>query len=533
MKLRSLIVLSLCSSPLFAQKTEVKLNEKSGSYYPNEPSVCISKANTDLIVGAANINYQFFSSDQGENWQSEYFQSKYGVWGDPVLHSDAEGTIYLTHLSRTEGKEKDYGFIDRIVVQTSKDGKSFSEGTFTGLNEPKMQDKPWISTDDYSKKYKGNAYLTWTEFDKINSKKKKHQSRIRFSLSSDRGESWSEAITISDSVGDAVDDDHTLEGATTAVDVLGNIYCVWAGHHKLYFDKSIDGGKTWGRDRIIFNQMSGWAMDIPHVFRSNGMPFLTIDNSPGEYTGRMYLVWGDNKYGDADVFLAYSDDQGETWSVPQRVHRDPQGNGRSQYLPNIALDQTTGHLAIVYYDRRTGINNVFSDVYVSVSEDGGESFMDYRFNDKLNGHVGKESFSGDYIDIDFHDGIISAIWSGYDTVPVVYNRTIKEVDLHGLFPIHEVGQMQVYQDNTGKKPVFYLASTTPALAKITLYKRKWWFQKEYKVKEVLESFLHHRPGLQGFTEDRIELPQKKRIELFMESTDKIQPVERKVKILIW
>jgi hypothetical protein len=501
---------SLCAS---AQNSEVQVNNLSNTYYPNEPSVCINKADTNMVIGGANINNHYVSSDGGITWENKTISSSYGVWGDPVLHSDIDGHIYFAHLSRTKGKDKDYGFIDRIVVQTSTNGgKTFDDGSYAGLNEPKMQDKPWISTDDYSKPYKGNAYLTWTEFDKINSKKKKHQSRIQFSASTDKGKTWSDAITISDSVGDAVDDDHTLEGATTAVDALGNIYCVWAGHHKLYFDKSSDGGKTWGRDRVLFYQESGWAMDIPHVYRSNGMPFLVVDNSSGKFTGRLYLVWGDDRLGDADVFLSYSDDQGSHWSVPKRVHRDAAGNGKSQYLPNIAIDQTTGHLAVVYYDRKESSANIFSDVYVSFSNTGGESFEQVRLNQKLNNHIGKEMFSGDYLDVDFHQGKISAIWAGFQGKPVVYCRSITEDKLYYVSPIHDVGQVEVYLDESSKYPELHVVATVGCEGKITYYKRRW-FSKKFKVKQVEEFEVQFYPGHEGFGETSIKSKQKRRFKI--------------------
>ena len=144
-----------------------------GAIYPNEPSICISKSNPNVLVAGANIANHYVSIDDGQTWKNGVLTSPFGVWGDPVLHSDAQGNIYFAHLSRTSGKSQNYGFIDRIVVQTSTDnGQNFSGGSFAGLNGEKMQDKPWISTDDYSNQYKGNAYLTWTEFDKINSKKK-------------------------------------------------------------------------------------------------------------------------------------------------------------------------------------------------------------------------------------------------------------------------------------------------------------------------------------------------------------------------
>ena len=90
------------------------------------------------------------------------------------------------------------------------------------------------------------------------------------------------------------------------------------------------------------------------------------------------MVWGDDKLGDADVFMSYSDDAGTTWQTPKRVHSDVPNNGKSQYLPNVAIDQTSGHLIITYYDRRWSKHNVFSDVYASLSTDGGESFNEFR-----------------------------------------------------------------------------------------------------------------------------------------------------------
>ncbi len=533
MKRIGVIILCLFALMSHAQQNEVQVNSPvSEGYYPNEPSICISKIDSNTVVAGANINYHFVSADGGKTWDNKMLQSTYGIWGDPVLHSDIDGVIYFAHLSRTQGKNKDYGFIDRIVVQTSLDsGKTFNDGSYAGLNEPKMQDKPWLSSDDYSDNFKGNVYLTWTEFDKINSKKKKHKSRIQFSKSEDKGQSWSDAITISDTIGNAVDDDHTLEGATTAVGVNGEIYCVWAGHHKLYFDKSVDGGKTWGKDKIVFDQQSGWAMDIPHVYRSNGMPFLVVDNSNGPYTGRLYLVWGDDIYGDADVFLSFSDDQGTTWSNPIRVHNDSEGNEYSQYLPNVAIDQTTGHLAVGYYDRRGSANNVFNDVYVSVSDDGGASFTDYRMNNLISGHIGKDKFSGDYTDIDFHAGKIAMIWASYKGAPAVYSRVIMESELENLFPIHQVGQIQTYVSHEEKKPSIYIAFTTPIEGTVTYYKRRF-FSKKEKVKRVDTFDVKHRPGMQGVTEKHIKATQKRRIRIVIKSTDKLNQDTNEVSVTI-
>ena len=77
---------------------------------------------------------------------------------------------------------------------------------------PKNQDKEWLAVDLSQSQYKGKIYMTWTEFDDYGSSNPNDSSRIRFSKSTDQGETWSDAITISDRSGNCIDDDNTTEG---------------------------------------------------------------------------------------------------------------------------------------------------------------------------------------------------------------------------------------------------------------------------------------------------------------------------------
>jgi hypothetical protein len=517
-----LIIVGLANVCLAQLPQETQLNRIFGNaYYPNEPSIAISQIDSNAIVAAANINNMYNSTDQGKTWKERKIQSLYGIWGDPVLHSDQDGQFYFLHLSRTsgEGMHKKYRFIDRIVVQTSQDsGRSFNDGTFLGYNEGKMQDKPWISTDDgAASRFYNNAYVTWTEFDQINSKKRKHKSRIRFSSSSNKGDKWSEAITISDETGDAVDDDHTLEGATTAVGDSGIIYCVWAGHYKLYFDKSTDGGRTWGKDRIIANQESGWAMNIDHVQRSNGMPFVVCDQSNGPFHGRIYVVFGDDKFGDADVFLMHSDDRGKTWSNPTRVNGDLVGNGKDQYLPNIALNQTSGELAILYYDRRLSPKNVFNDVVVAISKNGGENFVETRLNTLFYSHHGARTFSGDYIDLDFVNGRIAATWTGFVQIPRVYASCFNAANINNTELMYASNQFVSYTEYEGDQITEHFR--TNQNADITVFYQTKLRRKKYRKTITSE---HHIECVNGteLTESSISFPYSRGMILKIEVRDK-------------
>src|SRR5581483_5244582 len=52
----------------------------------------------------------------------------------------------------------------------------------------------------------------------------------------------------------------------------------------------------------------------------------------------------------ADILLRYSDTNGVTWSAPARVNSD--SSLSSQFLPRMAVDESTGELGFAWYDTR-------------------------------------------------------------------------------------------------------------------------------------------------------------------------------------
>jgi hypothetical protein len=94
-------------------------------------------------------------------------------------------------------------------------------------------------------------------------------------------------IRISDSGGDCVDSDNTVEGAVPSVGPNGEVYIVWAGPLGLVFDKSTDGGLTFGKDKVIGNMPGGWDFAIDGLDRANGMPVTGVDLSNGPNKGTL------------------------------------------------------------------------------------------------------------------------------------------------------------------------------------------------------------------------------------------------------
>ena len=271
---------------------------------PQEPSIVINPKNPNQLVGGANLNNYFYSSNGGATWNYGTLHSTWGVWGDPVLIVDTSGNFYFFHLSDYPLGE----WIDRIVCQKSTDGGvSWSDGTWFGLYGTKAQDKQWATVDRRT----NIIYVTWTQFDEYESTNPLDSSIILFTKSVDGAETWSEPKRINKIAGDCLDSDNTVEGAVPAVGTDGEIYVVWMGPAGLVFDKSTDQGVTWlDNDIIVTNVPGGWDIDIPGINRCNGLPVICCDTSQGTYRGTIYINWSDQRNGtdDTDVWLVKSSD---------------------------------------------------------------------------------------------------------------------------------------------------------------------------------------------------------------------------------
>jgi len=394
----------------------------NGAHQPSEPSIAVSLKDPNVIVAGVILDRALYTSDGGGTWGETTLKSPYGVFGDPTLISDAQGNFYFFHLS--SGKTADE-WIDRIVCQKSTDGgKTWTDGVGIGHNPPADQDKQWAAAHPT----KPNLCVTWTQFDKYGAKEPKFQSNIMFSQSTDAGATWSPAVKINDISGDCLDGDDTTEGAVPAIGADGKFYVAWSAQGIIFFDRSKDGKAWLPNDRPIARQYGGWDMEIPGLNRTNGMPVLMIDNSPGPHKGSLYVVWADQRNGtaDTDIFLMRSTNGGDTWSAPLRVNQD--GPGKQQFLPWMAVDPTTGYVYIVYYDRRAYTDNQ-TDVYVAYSTDGGVSFSERKISEKPFTPV-PTTFFGDYNNISANKGIITPAWTRMDnSKTTVWTAAIRHTDL--------------------------------------------------------------------------------------------------------
>lgn len=415
MKTLVFTLLFIFTSSIFSQSsyTNIQISNQMG---PNEPSICINPKNTNQIVAGANTDKVYRSADGGQTWISSTLTGTYPVWGDPCIITDTLGNFYYFHLVNGAG------FIDRMGVNKSTNaGATWNTGAYWQFNPPKQQDKEWAITD-FTHGPRGNwIYVAWTEFDVYGSSNPSDSSRILFSRSTDQGATFTGITRLSKLGGDCDDEDYTTEGSVPAVGPNGEVYVAWAGpqginNFKIFFDRSTDGGTTWlVNDIVAASQPGGWDLGsgtasgrgILGIYRGNGLPITVCDISNGPYRGTVYINYLDSVgTRDRDVKVVKSTNGGLNWSAPIRVNDD--APGKEQFFTWMTIDQVTGYLYCVFYDRRN-YTDTQTDVYIARSTNGGTTWVNERISSSP--FVPQSStFFGDYNNISAHNGIIRPIW---------------------------------------------------------------------------------------------------------------------------
>jgi hypothetical protein len=406
MKVTPIVLAMLWGLPALAQFPNVMLAIESEGHVPGEPSVIINHNEVGNIITAMGNDQIVYTTDGGKTWMASTVTSPVGSGGNTGMIADAKGRIYNFH--REEG-EKAGGRYNHIRCYRSDDlGKTWNEGSLIDGESDLKSDKLGIAVNPL----KQILYAAWTQYEQYPSTDSNCKSKVVFSLASNTGNKWEKPVEVSQIPGTCSNDGTSPAGATPAVGMEGRIYLAWSNNGVVFFDRSYDEGKSWLRNDLpIAEQKGGWALDVPGFGITFNAPILVIDNSPGRFHGMLYLVYADKRSGadDTDIWFHRSQRSGDSWAPPVRVNKD--APGRHQFSPAMAVDQATGIIYLVYYDRRD-YSDSQTDVYMAWSLDGGATFHERKISETP--FVASAIPFTDHTALAAHNGTIVPVWTRTD-----------------------------------------------------------------------------------------------------------------------
>lgn len=281
-----------------------------------------------------------------------------------------------------------------------------------GANAPHLQDKEWAAIDNSYSPFRNNIYTAWTQCGQEEFMTKKASinpldsaSNIIFCYSTDARRNIKPRKRINELSGaECSDAGATTLGVVPCVGLNGEVYLTWSSPYGIMLDRSTDGGITWfDKDIKVADLPGNFKFTVPGIYRCFGFPSMACDMSNSNNRGKLYISWCDqsNGYDNTDVWISSSDNEGITWSKPVKVN-DDFGN-KHQFFNWLTVDQETGVIYIVFYDRRNYEDDE-TDVYLASSTDGGKTFLNERISDKPFFPLA-ETFMGDYTNITAVNGM--------------------------------------------------------------------------------------------------------------------------------
>jgi hypothetical protein len=338
----------------------------------SETSVAVNGAN--LIVSFNEFDFDGYglSTDGGNTWSHKRLPDPPagGNFGDGVVAFGPNGESYYSGLAVLFNTGKQF-----IGVSKSTDnGATFSTpvdaSTLAG-NTTDTQDKEWVAVDrNTNSPFKGNVYVSWTDF-------RPNGSFINFARSINGGDSFKPPIAISPQ-----DNTQLVQGSVPVVASNGDLYVAFSDGHSaiggIGIVKSTDGGVTFSTERKVASNVNVSMMTGGGGVRTNSFPSMTVDKD-----GAVHVVfdgWGMSPLDRSDIFYVRSTDGGNTFSSPLKINDD--GSTTTQFLPSIAA-ASDGTLGVKWWDRRNDLSgDSLTDVYMTISHDGGASFgKNFRVSD--------------------------------------------------------------------------------------------------------------------------------------------------------
>jgi len=382
----------------------------------NAPNIRIGRGFSDVAIAIDPRNSMklvvadgslYATVDGGVSWSRKSVSDR----GDPVVTYDKNGKLFYVGLSGA-GISFSAG---KVIMSLSADGGgSWAPDIVVGSARGSITvDKPWLAVDTSNSSWTGRLYVVWTNLDH-DSSGNEIASNITLSTSSD-GAHFTAPRTIVQGHPFAGQMPYALVGSS------GELYVFWVN---IYTDPapismavSRDGGETFSQPKTVamaIDQLPGRRGGVGGLpgtkFGVWSIPAAALD----PVTGYLYVVWADNRNGDADIFFVMSSDHGVTWSTPRRVNDDPIRNHKDQFQPAIATAKD-GAIHIVFLDRRDDPKNVEYRVYYTVSLDHGKSFVPNVMISDASSNANKLSdptFIGDYIGVVVDSsGVVHTAWN--------------------------------------------------------------------------------------------------------------------------
>ena len=400
---------------------DLRISPEQASSPRSESDIRINFWNTDQIVSASNDIEGFgslaiyYSGDGGGSWRQTSLpkQLSESFHSDPTVEWTSDGTAWATTLSVDTATRHLTG----NTYRSPNGGATWTfAGNFSGDQTSVDKQMTWVDHSD-SSPFKDNLYVIY------------HNEREVFMnrRNGPDGE-WGEPLQVSgnETFGTGI-------GADVKTNRLGTVFGFWpdTDSQRIFMVRSNNGGQSYSRPLLISRTFASFDVAVPAMFRRRFLIYVTAGafyRNPKK--NMVYAAWADLAGGrgcsspehepgtnrtaacTSRIWLARSTNGGNSWLRPVMINNPKTLN--DQFNPWLAVDETTGNLAIMYYDSAGETRNM-TNVWAQASLDDGATWSAaYRVSseptDESIGLANGNQY-GDYNGLSGHAGTFFPSWT--------------------------------------------------------------------------------------------------------------------------
>ena len=389
-------------SPNFLSGIERRVTTPAGAA---ESAVAINPVDPNLVIAGTNGpgsgQKMWRSTDGGTTWLGPI--SLASTCCDPTVGWSPDGTVaYAGALSTVVGSGTNV-----LFYRSTDNGASWNLAKT--LSTQHQSDKEYMHVDHHvGSPHRGNIYMAW------------HDGNVqKFNRSTDGGVNWGTTQTL-DSASRGI-------GSDVTSDKSGNVYFFFpttsggSNAKRIRMLKSTNGGGSFAAAVNVATTNADFDFPIPAFETRRAFVYVSadVDRSNGAFGNSIYVSWTDTSTTEnnttasanhAVIRVARSRDGGATWTVAT-PHSTADVSSVDRFNQWLSVDHQ-GRVFVAYYDTRHSSSRTGTDLYYSMSSDGGVTWGTAQRLTAVTSRNITDSFEwGDYNGMDMVMNDIMAIYT--------------------------------------------------------------------------------------------------------------------------
>jgi hypothetical protein len=344
------------------------------------------------------------STNGGVSWSTPveipHFRTHWSS-ADPTLAFKSDGSLYLGYIDAKGSNDSSSVFVRKSTNGGLSWGAASKVIDYFDLADLAV-DRPWMAVDNSGGTYDGNVYVV--------TKSLKYDTpphHMYLMTSGNGGNTWSAPLLVDN----AIPSGSLLAMGVPAVSASGKLHIAYAfwnppGFPGFALVTSTNGGLSLSSSTI------GTYSTNPTTNDTLLQGSYKLCANPAN-ANNLVLVSTRKFTSDWDIYSVSTNDEGLSWSAPQRICTDAAGNGNFQDMVWSNFS-TTGKFAAVWRDRRasSGAQNQPYKIWGNYSLDGGATFSPSDFQlSQTDGPLMIPVDGNDFLGCAVSDSVVYATWT--------------------------------------------------------------------------------------------------------------------------